>query len=87
MMAEDEDDKERVDRANVRIDGWMEEQREKRIGSVLAWMQAGARGKQSRQAFKKLAEKKMALYTVQRAVRGMVMAKTWPWMTIWSDPE
>ena len=63
--------------------GWMEEQREKRIGSVLAWVQAGARGKQSRQAFKKLAEKKMALYTVQRAVRGMVMAKTWPWMTIW----
>ena len=61
----------------------MEEQREKRIGSVLSWLQAGARGKQSRQAFKKLADQRMALYTAQRAIRGMVMAKTWPWMTIW----
>ena len=65
------------------VNGWMEEQREKRIGSVLSWLQAGARGKQGRQAFKKLADQKMALYTAQRAVRGMVMAKTWPWMTIW----
>ena len=65
------------------INGWMEEQREKRIGAVLSWLQAGARGKQGRQSFKKLADRKQALYTIQRAVRGMVMAKTWPWMTIW----
>ena len=30
------------------IGGWMEEQRENKIGSVLAWLQAGARGKASR---------------------------------------
>merc|ERR1719284_281738 len=29
------------------IGGWMEEQRENKIGSVLAWLQAGARGKSS----------------------------------------
>lgn len=65
------------------INGWMEEQRERRIGAVLSWLQAGARGKQGRQNFKKLAERKMAQLTIQRAVRGMVMSKTWPWMTIW----
>ena len=32
----------------------MEEQREDKIGSVLAWLQAGARGKASRMQFKKL---------------------------------
>merc|ERR1740129_1510021 len=30
------------------IGGWMEEQRENKIGSVLAWLQSGARGKSSR---------------------------------------
>merc|ERR1712183_20799 len=30
------------------IGGWMEEQRENKIGSVLAWLQSGARGKASR---------------------------------------
>ena len=34
--------------------GYMEEVREDKIGSVLAWLQAGARGKASRMAFKKL---------------------------------
>merc|ERR1712121_57486 len=34
--------------------GKMEEAREDRIGSVLAWLQSGARGKASRMAFKKL---------------------------------
>ena len=36
------------------VGGWMEEQREDKIGSVLAWLQAGARGKASRMQFKKL---------------------------------
>merc|ERR1719347_15148 len=63
--------------------GYMEEVREDKIGSVLSWLQAGARGKASRMNFKKLQDQKLALYTAQRAIRGMVMAKTWPWMTIW----
>merc|ERR1711934_979148 len=65
------------------IGGWMEEQRENKIGSVLAWLQSGARGKSSRMQFKKLQDQKLALYSCQRALRGMMMAKTWKWMTIW----
>ena len=36
------------------VAGWMEEQREGKIGTVLAWLQSGARGKASRMQFKKL---------------------------------
>merc|ERR1711971_301774 len=65
------------------VGGWMEEQREDKIGSVLVWLQAGARGKASRMQFKKLQDQKLALFCVQRAIRGMLMAKTWKWMQIW----
>ena len=63
--------------------GFMEEVREDRIGSVLAWLQAGARGKSSRMAFKKLQDQKLALYCVQRALRNRKIATTWKWMEIW----
>merc|ERR1712212_679195 len=65
------------------VGGWMEEQREDKIGSVLAWLQAGARGKASRMQFKKLQDQKLALYACQGALRGMLIAKTWKWMQIW----
>merc|ERR1712127_923356 len=65
------------------IGGWMEEQRELKIGSVLAWLQAGARGKASRMQFKKLQDQKMALYSCQRAIRSYMMAKTWLWLQLW----
>merc|ERR1712198_352358 len=50
--------------------GFMEEVREDRIGSVLSWLQAGARGKSSRMAFKKLQDQKLALYCCQRTIRN-----------------
>merc|ERR1719173_374868 len=65
------------------VGGWMEEQREDKIGSVLAWLQAGARGKASRMKFKKLQDQKLALYATQRAIRAYMLAKTWPWMLLW----
>merc|ERR1712036_187228 len=65
------------------VGGWMEEQREDKIGSVLAWLQAGARGKASRMQFKKLQDQKLALYACQRAIRAFMMSKTWLWMQIW----
>merc|ERR1719323_1119481 len=65
------------------VGGWMEEQREDKIGSVLAWLQDGARGKASRMQFKKLQDQKLALYACQRALRAMMIAKTWKWMQIW----
>merc|ERR1719422_851331 len=48
-----------------------------------AWLQAGARGKQSRMQFKKLQDQKMALYACQRAIRAYMMAKTWLWLQLW----
>merc|ERR1711874_175517 len=63
--------------------GYMEEVREDKIGSVLAWLQSGARGKASRMAFKKLQDQKLALYSCQRAVRTFMIAKTWLWMQLW----
>merc|ERR1719173_253009 len=63
--------------------GFMEEVREDKIGSVLAWLQAGARGKASRMQFKKLQDQKLALYCCQRTIRAMMIAKTWKWMQIW----
>merc|ERR1711899_299194 len=63
--------------------GLMEETREDKIGSVLSWLQAGARGKSSRMQFKKLQDQKLALYAAQRAIRAYMMSKTWNWMQIW----
>merc|ERR1740123_2845695 len=63
--------------------GWMEEARENKIGSVLSWLQSGARGKASRMQFKKLQDQKLALYSCQRAIKTMMIAKTWQWMQIW----
>ena len=63
--------------------GIMEEIREDKIGSVLSWLQSGARGKSSRMQFKKLQDQKLALYACQRAIRANLMAKTWLWMQIW----
>merc|ERR1712214_277197 len=63
--------------------GYMEEVREDKIGSVLAWLQAGARGKSSRMQFKKLQDQKLALYCCQRTIRAYMLSKTWKWMQIW----
>merc|ERR1719315_1018331 len=63
--------------------GYMEEVREDKIGSVLSWLQAGARGKSSRMQFKKLQDQKLALYCCQRTIRAMMLAKTWKWLQIW----
>merc|ERR1711892_399828 len=63
--------------------GAMEETREDKIGSVLSWLQSGARGKSSRMKFKKLQDQKMALYACQRAIRNYFTSKTWLWMQIW----
>merc|ERR1739846_198715 len=63
--------------------GVMEETREDKIGTVLAWLQSGARGKTARMQFKKLQDQKLALYACQRAIRNYMTSKTWLWMQIW----
>merc|ERR1712142_698046 len=63
--------------------GFMEEVREDKIGEVLSWLQAGARGKSSRMQFKKLQDQKLALYCCQRTIRNVHIGKTWLWWQIW----
>jgi myosin heavy chain 6/7 len=63
--------------------GYMEEVREDKIGAVLSWLQAGARGKASRMQFKKLQDQKLALYCCQRTIRNYYIGKTWLWWQIW----
>merc|ERR1711988_639341 len=63
--------------------GYMEEAREDRIGTVLSWLQAQARGKASRLLFKKLQDRKLALYCMQRTIRNYYIGKTWFWWQLW----
>merc|ERR1712165_289209 len=63
--------------------GYMEEVREDRIGSVLAWLQSSARGKASRLVFKKMQDQKLALYCLQRTIRNYHIGKTWLWFQLW----
>merc|ERR1712165_529007 len=63
--------------------GFMEEVREDKIGSVLALLQAQARGKASRLVFKKMQDQKLALYCLQRTIRNFRIGKTWLWWQLW----
>merc|ERR1719278_555771 len=63
--------------------GFMEEVREDRIGSVLSWLQAQARGKASRLVFKKLQDQKLALYCLQRTIRNFHIGRTWLRWQLW----
>merc|ERR1711935_920993 len=63
--------------------GFMEEVREDRIGAVLSWLQAQARGKASRLVFKKLQDQKLSLYCLQRTIRNYYIGKTWKWWQLW----
>merc|ERR1712168_1212943 len=63
--------------------GYMEEVREDRIGMVLPWLQAQARGKASRLVFKKLQDQKLSLYCLQRTIRNYYIGKTWLWWQLW----
>merc|ERR1711963_362855 len=63
--------------------GYMEEVREDRIGEVLSWLQAQARGKASRLVFKKMQDQKLSLYCLQRTIRNYYIGKTWLWWQLW----
>ncbi|XP_059088113.1 myosin heavy chain, muscle-like isoform X2 [Tigriopus californicus] len=63
--------------------GMMEEIREEKISKILSWLQATARGKLARIAYKKLQEQKLALYCVQRTIRNFMVGKTWLWWQLW----
>ena len=49
--------------------GMMEEIREEKIAKILSWMQAAARGKMARIAYKKLQEQKVCVSLLPRCVK------------------
>merc|ERR1711937_120600 len=57
--------------------------REDRIGMVLSWLQAQARGKASRITFKKMQDQKLSLYCLHRTIRNYYIGKTWLWWQLW----
>merc|ERR1712223_2041788 len=63
--------------------GFMEETRDDKIGSVLAMLQAQARGKASRMVFKKMQDQKLALFCMQRTIRNYRIGKSWLWWILW----
>ncbi len=63
--------------------GYMEEVRDDRIGQILSYLQAQARGKASRLVFKKLQNQKLALYCCQRSIRNWHIGKHWLWWQLW----
>jgi myosin heavy chain 6/7 len=63
--------------------GFMEEVREDRIGQILSYLQAQARGKASRLVFQKMQNQKLALYCCQRTIRNWQIGKSWLWWTMW----
>merc|ERR1719511_327811 len=65
--------------------GYMEEVREDRIGAVLSWLQAQARGKASRLVSKKLQDQKLSLYCLQRTIRNYYIGKTWLWWQMYTN--
>uniref|UniRef100_A0A1A9VH40 Myosin motor domain-containing protein n=1 Tax=Glossina austeni TaxID=7395 RepID=A0A1A9VH40_GLOAU len=58
--------------------GQMEEFRDERLGKIMSWMQAWARGYLARKGFKKLQEQRVALKVVQRNLRKYMQLRTWP---------
>merc|ERR1712226_1669432 len=65
--------------------GYMEEVREDKIADVLSWLQAQARGKASRTVYKKMKERRMAMYCAQRTIRNRRIGMTWEWWQLWLD--
>jgi myosin heavy chain 6/7 len=63
--------------------GHMEEVREDKIGSVITFLTAYARGKASRLIFKKMQDQKLSLYCLQRTIRNYHIGKTWNWWKLW----
>lgn len=63
--------------------GSLEELRDDRVGMILSWLQAWIRGFQSRKAYKKLQEQRIALIVVQRNLRKFMKLRTWPWYRMW----
>lgn len=63
--------------------GQLEEIRDDRLAKILSWLQAWIRGHNSRKAYRKLQEQRVALIVVQRNLRKFMKMRTWGWYRLW----
>jgi len=62
----------------------IEEMREKKIGELLISIQSAARGYLSRQQYKRMTQKTVAVKVIQRNIRAWVGFKNWQWWKLFS---
>lgn len=63
--------------------GNLEEIRDDRLSKILSWLQAWIRGFNSRKAYKRLQEQRVALIIVQRNIRKFMQLRNWAWYRMW----
>merc|ERR1719315_684854 len=63
--------------------GELEDIRDERVNTSIAQIQSWIRGHQSRVAFGKLQEQRVALIVVQRNMKKYLQMRTWPWYRLW----
>ncbi|CAL8321068.1 unnamed protein product [Lota lota] len=63
--------------------GTLEEMRDEKLASLVGMIQALCRGFQMRKEFKKMMERREAVYTIQYNIRSFMNVKHWPWMKVY----
>lgn len=64
--------------------GQMEDIRDERLGKIMSWLQAWARGYLIRKDFKKLQAQRQALEVVKRNLRKYLKLRTWAWYRMYA---
>lgn len=64
--------------------GQMEEFRDERLGRIMSWMQAWARGYLARREYRVIQTQRVAVQICQRNIRKYMMLRTWPWWKLWT---
>ncbi|KAL0978177.1 hypothetical protein UPYG_G00167070 [Umbra pygmaea] len=63
--------------------GTLEEMRDEKLATLVTMTQALCRGFLMRREFKKMIERREAIYSVQYNIRSFMNVKTWPWMKLY----
>ncbi|XP_077113073.1 uncharacterized protein LOC143768264 [Ranitomeya variabilis] len=63
--------------------GTLEEMRDDRLAEVITRTQAMCRGYLMRVEFKKMMDRREAIFTIQYNIRAFMNVKTWPWMKLY----
>merc|ERR1712179_791615 len=65
--------------------GEVEEIRDDRLGMMVSWIQAFARGWKARKWFAKMKVQRINLIVVQRNLKKYMTIRTWPWYGFWQQ--